>query len=518
MLYAFSGRANAEQPNVEEFRRVRLAAPDHSFTSVFSPSAPSRLMSIRIHAAWSAGAALLLTGSRFLLLAILARRLDAHALGLYAYAQWMVDIGFLVSSFGATGAASRYIAEFRSRPSRMRAFLRLWRIPAFLLPMVGAFVAVLGARFTGAEVTSAGLGAMMVWALFSGLWGMQTSVLTGLQRFDLVFLANLLASMVMLLGVAIMPIAPQDPSSPFLIMGAGCAVAFTVGFLPVQRLSRLGDADAEILEMGSIIRYCMNIWITALLWSLVWSRGEVPLVRHFLGDAQLANYTVALSLVGGAIAGVMLGVGGIAPQVTRLLGDDEVEEAVKLCRKVGDWQLILSGGAAAILIWLAPELLRWAFGPTYTSAVPALGLLAAGLPALSFSMHNHFLQIQTGARFNRDTTLLGLVVLGVASILLIPGFGIEGAALARVSTLWLLAVVSATIFSSRAKPTGVNLVGFSTVTLVTATSAMFVTLFPDTPVWIRMPLALTIPLVLGFIIRDADGGLVINTLVRKVMR
>ncbi|MBW8366833.1 MAG: oligosaccharide flippase family protein [Arenimonas sp.] len=475
-------------------------------------------MSIRIHAAWSAGAAILLTASRFALLAVLARRLDPHALGLFAYAQWMVDIGFLVASFGANGAATRFFAEYRSRPGLLQSFLRLWRLPSFLLPLAGALIAVLGAKLTGAEISSQGLGALSLWALFAGLWAMQTSVLTGLQRFDLVFLANFLAAVVMVLGSAFMPMTPHDPTSAFLIMGSGCAAAFMVGLLPVQRLYLSGAGWDERLDRASIIRYCINVWVTALLWSLVWSRGEVPLVRHFLGDAQLANYTVALSLVGGAIAGVMLGVGGIAPQVTRLLGDAKVPEAIRLCRTVGDWQLLLSGSAAALLIWLSPELLRVAFGPSYAAAGPVLALLAAGLPALSFSMHNHLLQIQTGARFNRNATLLGLAVLGVGALLLIPSFGIEGAAFARMSTLWLLALVSAIVFSSRAGPAGVNRLGFTTVMLVTAASACAVALLPALPLGIRMTVALAIPFGLAVMIRDADGRPAVQMMTRRALR
>ena len=475
-------------------------------------------MSIRIHIAWSSAAAVLLTGSRFVLLAILARRLDSHALGLYAYAQWMVDIGLLVASLGATGAASRYIAEYRSRPGLMQTFLRLWRIPSFLLPLLGSVIVVLGAKLTGAELDSEGLGTLMLWALFAGLWAMQTAVLIGLQRFDVIFLANLLAAAVMVLGAAYIPITSQDPSTVFLIMASGCAVAYMTGLLPIQRLRRSQAGTAERLDTASIIRYCTNVWITALLWSLLWSRGEFPLVRHFLGDAQLAYYTVALSLVGGAIAGVMLGLSGIAPQVTRYLGEAKLDEAVRLCRKVGDWQLLLSGGAAAVLIWLAPELLRIAFGPAFTTSASALSLLAAGLPALSFAMHNHMLQIQTDARFNRNTSLVGLTVLGVAAISLIPSFGIEGAAIARASTLSLLAVLSAVYFSTSVGSAGVNWTGFATVMFVTAGSAMAVVLFPAAPFWIRAMLALTIPLVYVFIIRDTDGRMVLNTMARKALQ
>ena len=472
-------------------------------------------MSIRAHAAWSAGAAVVLTGSRFLLLAVLARRLDPHALGLFAYTQWMVDIGFLVASFGAGGAASRYLAEYRSRPGLVKAFVRLWRLPSLVLPLLGAALALFGASITGAELDPTGQAALLSWALFAGLWAMQTAALTGLQRFDLVFLANLLAAAVMVLGAAVVPMASDDPAPALLVMATGCAAAFAVGLLPLRRLARSATDQIERLDTPTILRYCVNVWLTALLWSLVWSRGEVPLVRHFLGDAPLAMYSVALSLVGGAVAGVMLGVGGIAPQVTRLLGDGLKAEAVGVCRKVGDWQLLLSGSAAAVLIWLAPELLWLAFGPSYAPAVPALAVLAAGLPALSFSMHNHFLQIQTGARFNRDSTLLGLLALGIAAVLLIPRYGIEGAALARAAALWLLAAVSAAVFSLRAGPEGVNRLGLASVMIMTGASAGFVALMPTIPVGLRGGLAICIPVVLFMGIRGLDGHLAARAIFRS---
>lgn len=475
-------------------------------------------MSIRMHAVWSAGAAILLTASRFALLAILARRLDPHALGLFAYSQWMVDIGFLVASFGANGAATRFFAEYRSRQDLMLSFMRFWRLPSLLLPLVGALIAGLVARLTGAEIGPQGLGALLLWALFAGLWAMQTSVLTGLQRFDVIFLANLLAALVMVLGAAFVPMAAREPAPAFLIMASGCAAAFLVGLLPVQRMYLSAVGQGERLDRASIIRYCINVWVTALLWSLVWSRGEVPIVRHFLGDAQLANYTVALSLVGGAIAGVMLGVGGIAPQVTRLLGDAKLAEAVRLCRTVGDWQLLLSGSAAVLLIWLSPELVRLAFGPSYAAAVPVLALLAAGLPALSFSMHNHLLQIQTGARFNRNAMLLGLAALGAGALQLIPRFGTEGAAFARMSTLWLLALVSAIAFSSRAGSAGVNRLGFAAVMLVTAVSSGVVALGPVLPLGIRVTVALLSAIGLALIIRDEECRPAVQMITRRALR
>lgn len=468
-------------------------------------------MSVRPHALWSAGAAILLTTSRFALLAILARRLDQSTLGLFSYAQWLVDIGFLVATFGATGAASRYIAEYRSRPELLHAFVAAWRLPSLLLPMLGAVLAVSGGGITGAVLDQHGQAALLLWAIFSGMRAMQTSALTGMQRFDLVFMANLLAASVMIAGVAFIPIVPNDASRAFLIMAGSDAAGFAVGLLPVRRLSMGRANNAVRIDRSAITRYCLNMWITALLWSLVWSRGEVPLVRHLLGDAQLAKYSVALNLFGGAIAGIMLGVGGIAPQVTRYLGEDNMDQSVKLCRKVGDWQLVLSGSAAVILILLAPEFLHLAFGERYMAAAPTLSILAAALPALSFSMHNHLLQIQTGARFSRNTTLLGLVLLFGTALLMIPPFGIEGAAMARAGSLGILALVSMAIFSSRVGVSGVNRSGFAMIALTTAVTALLVLVLPEAPQTVRIIMAIAIPLAFAFLVRGLDGRAVIRS-------
>src|SRR2546430_5419651 len=81
-------------------------------------------MSILRHSAWSAAAAIVLTGSRFAVVAILARRLSQGALGQYAYAQWLVDICFLFCSLGVTGAISRFAAQYSHAPLLLSGLFR----------------------------------------------------------------------------------------------------------------------------------------------------------------------------------------------------------------------------------------------------------------------------------------------------------------------------------------------------------------------------------------------------------
>ena len=133
------------------------------------------MTSLKKHAVWSAGAAIVLTGSRFALAAVLARRLSPEAFGQYAYAQWLVDISFLLLTFGATGAVSRYAAEFRHDPVWVAGFLKVWRRYALLLPFGAGLVAVLGSYISQLALPPAGRACLAAWTVASGLWAMQTA-------------------------------------------------------------------------------------------------------------------------------------------------------------------------------------------------------------------------------------------------------------------------------------------------------------------------------------------------------
>src|SRR3954470_8651306 len=94
----------------------------------------------------AAAAAVVMSVSRILLMSALARRMPHEAFGQLAYAQWLVDMGVLVCSLGATASASRFLAEFSGNPPAAAAFLRRWARYAVFTPLAGAVAAILGAR------------------------------------------------------------------------------------------------------------------------------------------------------------------------------------------------------------------------------------------------------------------------------------------------------------------------------------------------------------------------------------
>jgi O-antigen/teichoic acid export membrane protein len=456
---------------------------------------------------WAAAAAITLTAARFALVAIVARRLSQVGFGRFAYAQWLVDVAFLVCSLGVTGVASRYVAEYRTRPERLAALLVRWRPFAFGLPILASGAMLLGAQISDLRPGLAASATLLLWAAANGLWAMQTAVLSGLQRFDLIFRANVLAAAIMLTGALMLPLHRDDIALLFALMALACAAAATVGIAATRHLVSGVVGSIEPDGWRRIREYAFNIWITALLWSLVWSRGEMPIVRGYLGDAGVAQYAAAMTLFGGAIQGVMLAVSGVAPQLTMLWGGGRRDEAVATARAVMDVQLLFCAAGALLLICLGPELISLAFGSAYRQASGPLSILAVGLLATSVSSHNHVLQIATDARFSRDIMLFGLVLLFGAAVLLTPLYGLVGSAIARAGTMLVLAVVSLVVVARRWGWQSIPGRNVLIVTIVVGVSAFAAAWEHRGAVVVRVILLSIALTVLALSVRDRHGRL-----------
>jgi O-antigen/teichoic acid export membrane protein len=381
--------------------------------------------------------AAIFTASRFVLLAIAARRLEPIGFGQFAYSQWLVDVVFLVTALGANGVAGRYFAEYTADPARSARLRRHWIRWAVVLPVVAAAITAIAALALHLFPSGGGYVVLALWAVSSGWWAMQTAALTGSQRFGRLLAANVAAAVVMV-GAALFAPAMGASVEVFLgVMALSSLVALALGIgLPLAPAPGSERRRGSDMPWSSIRRYALNVWVTALLWTLVWSRGELPVVRSFMGDAGVAQYAAALLIFFGAIQAVQLWVGGIAPHLTELLGSGRRAEAVALTRDLSDLQLLLCGLVAIAIAAVGPELMRLAFGASYGTSAESLTVLLVGLVTVSASLQSHLLQIATDAKFTRNVALFGLAVLYVVALLTVPSFGTVGAAVARVLTMW----------------------------------------------------------------------------------
>lgn len=475
-------------------------------------------MSLLRQSAWAVAAAVTLTGARFALAAILARRLSQVGFGQFAYAQWLVDLAFLLSSFGVTAAATRYVAEYRNRPDSLSAVMKRWWPLVFGLPILAGGVVLVGAFVSELHLNSMSMAWLSLWVLASSIWAMQTAALSGLQRFDLVFLANAIAAITLLTGSAFVPVTDGDMSWVFALMAGASAAASLVGISATRGLAGAHPTPLDTHTWRGIRNYALNMWATALLASLVWSRGEMPIVRAALGDAGVAQYAAALTLFGGAMQGAMLAVSAVAPQLTRLWGEGAQDQALSLTRRIMDAQLLLSGLVALALMGFSSFLMTMAFGPAYVDGSTSLVILSLALLATATSCHNHLLQIATDARFNRNTTLLALVLLLAMAYLFVGWFGLIGAALARAGTILSLSALALFFVHRRWGPTSFSKANLAWVLAVISLGAGLT--FPEVALHAsaRIGFAILGSGWLAFIVRGADGTAVSAAIVKGLMR
>ena len=277
-------------------------------------------MSLARQSLMAAVAAIVMSASRIAIVAVLARRLPAAAFGQFVYAQWLVDFAILLCSFGAPAAASRYAAEFAGDTARVGGFLRSWRWWAACSSLAGALTAAAGGWISGLHLGSSGLAVLFLWATAQSAWTAYTAALTGCQRFGAIAILNVVYAATIGVAVWAMPTTVSSVPALFGTMSVGAAVAATAGIVVVARHSTMSAATLDAGQWRSIRSYAGNMWMTALMTSLVWSRGEYPLVRALLGDEALARYAAPMTLFGAGIAAVMVAVAGATPYLTELWG------------------------------------------------------------------------------------------------------------------------------------------------------------------------------------------------------
>lgn len=466
-------------------------------------------MSLLRSSAWAASAALLLTLSRFALGAILARRLTQAAFGQFAYGQWLVDLSFLLCSLGATGAVSRYAAQYRHDPGLLAHFLRRWQPFAVGLPFIAALGVLMGAHFSGLEVTPVAFSLLAVWTLTNGLWAMQTAALMGLQRFDLIFRANAIVAVIVLVGASFLPWAKSDPTQVFALMAVASVCGAAVGASTTYQSSTRKHLTERRPPWRAIRGYAINIWFSALVASLVWSRGELPVVKTMLGDIAVAHYAAALTIFGGAVQGVMLGVGGVAPHLTRLWGEGKKVEAIELSRFIMDLQLAICGMGSMFVVCFGTWVVSLAFTDAYLDAAMPLSILCLGLISFVVSSQSQLLQLETDARFNRNTILLGAFVLYGLSYALIPTIGLLGAALARAGAMIALGIITILFAVRHWGWRSISTVNICIVFSIISISILVEHLLVVASIWPRILMFLIALFLLVVGVRDAGGKTVV---------
>jgi O-antigen/teichoic acid export membrane protein len=383
---------------------------------------------------------------------MLARLMPPAALGLFFFATSLVAVLSVMAAAGYPQAATRYLTRYHAmgRQRLGAAFARSARRDVAMLAIGFAVVAMAGASMAsdGRTAIAVGVAALAVPPLaLTLLFGAVANVR---RRFLLASLPEFLMRPAgMLLVVAALAWLEIVPSVPALL------AAFVVLCLGVTVIQAIGLGRSAFSRAGGTASPTRT---------RCWRAGAFPLVMLSLFTALFAD--IAIVAASPFMARGDLAVLAICLKISLLIGfviqvvhqtvmpavaeDIHCNRAACAMLRVRDANHVIAVAmlGATVLVALIGDRLLAVFEPTFAAAHHVLVILVASQAVRALAgPASQLLTVVGRQRYIIAACPLALVLLGVSNAVLIPRYGMTGAAVAILLTMsawsmalsWLLA-------------------------------------------------------------------------------
>ena len=257
------------------------------------------------------------------------------------------------------------------------------------------------------------------------------SIFQGLQQFrpfNLIAIASPLVFLAILIGLTI-----GGNQQIALLVGAQVISQLIVLFITIKLLSPLllGHDESNKKAENFIKKTLSYGWKADLsnILAFVNYKADIFIANLFLGPSAVGVYVIAVAiaeklwLISQAVSTVLL------PRLSQLTTEEEKRK--RLTPLVCRWVLITTFIAALVLAILGGYIISLIFGPHFDDALLPLWIL---LPGIVLTSASRILANDIAARgrpeLNMYTSLIVVIVNVVGNIVLIPTYGLPGAAAA----------------------------------------------------------------------------------------
>ncbi|WP_419914678.1 lipopolysaccharide biosynthesis protein [Hoeflea sp.] len=396
-------------------------------------------------------------GIAFLSQIFLARLMGQFEYGIFVFVWVMAIIVGNLSCFGFHTALIRFVPQYRAHDEIAK--VRGITLTARLFSIASAsFVALLGIAFVYSfgEILPAyyltplvigafllpmiALGDIMDGTARANSWIVQALTPTYLARPLLIPITMLAA---VLLGY-------EASAETALISALIATYASTIGQLTILgwRLRRRFEAGPKTIEFGYWIRIALPIFLVEGFYYLL-TNADVVMVGLFLPPEQVATYYAAaksMALVHFVFFAVKA---GMAPRFSALVAEDDSTELGRVATVAAYWTFWPTIAVGGIVLALGPFLLSL-FGPDFQAGYPVMFILFAGVAAKALIGPGEALLTMAGQQKICALIYLGVLVVNiVGNIILIPHFGINGAAAATMTAMLVETALLYTVIRSR---------------------------------------------------------------------
>ncbi|MDC7785233.1 polysaccharide biosynthesis C-terminal domain-containing protein [Rhodoplanes sp. TEM] len=381
---------------------------------------------------------------------VVARALGAEGSGVVSYAVWLVLMAVPVVDLGTSSAVVRYVSELRGRgeaDQARRISQHLLRVLTASVAAVAVIALATGLLLRGTPTTwivgtatgpaTAMLGPLIVAFVAAQAFGaFNLAYLRGLQDFGTIARLSLASFVLQIVGVT---------AGSLLFGVVGAVAGYAAGQVlsaaaAARRLSGSGGPPDDMVR-DRVRRFSRYAWAANITNALVWSRAEFFFLERAWGHEAVAMFAVALALTALASQGPLLLTTGVLSFFAEQHGRRE-ETALMNAMATGTRLLAALAFPACLgMAAVMPLLLPLVYGDAFTPAVPAAIILAcAAAVGVTSVMATNLVQAVERNDFVFFSSLFGAALALAAGLLLVPAFGVIGAAVSR--TVIQLAMVT----------------------------------------------------------------------------
>lgn len=400
-------------------------------------------------------------GLAFLLNTVVARMLGAEGAGLYFLSLSVTMIAAVIARRGLDNTLLRFIAvnasnkEWGQVAGVFALGMRMALISSALLTLLCFILAPWLAEYVfkkpdlGIPLRWMSLGIMsfslmmLLSECLKGLRQIRNAMLVSGVLYPLIGLV-LVWPLVTLLGV--------NGANAAYVLGTGGAAA--VGLMFWRRTMAKNAVPPSHFSREQLLASSQPLFAMSLLNGAVLPWAPLLLLGIW-GTTEETGIFGAASRLAMLLAFFLNAVNTVAaPKFATLYQQGEIEMLGLIARKSA-LLITLAASPLFILFFISGDWVMSIFGPSFSAGGGALGILAFGQAVNSFTGSVGFLLAMTGnERLVRDSALMGAITLVILAIVLIPLYGMIGAAIASAGGLIVDKCLASWFVWSRLKVVG----------------------------------------------------------------
>ncbi|MDI5890287.1 flippase [Halomonas rhizosphaerae] len=387
------------------------------------------------------------TGLAFLLAVLLARTLGPEGYGIYSFAFALVSLMAVPSQLGLPELMVRETAKAQAH--EQWGLLRgLWRWSSLTVWGFSSLIAL--AALTG------------IWLFGDGMGNAQRqTLLVSLLLIPLVALGNLRGAALKGLRRVVLGQLPESVLRPAILIGLTSAIWLLVGSItPMSAMGLHAIAAAVAFIIGAFLlwrarpqslgasptpQFQSRQWLSSALplamiagLQLINNQTDIIMLGIFRSPEEVGVYKVVVASAAFVTFGLQAVNAVVSPYFAKYYIEGDMmrfQTIVKLSTRAS---LVMGLPVASIFLLLGDQLLGVVFGEEYVAGYNALMIIIIGQVVNVCVGLVGTILVMTG---NEKSSLFALVVSSLVNVslnvLLIPFYGIQGAAIASVMTIML---------------------------------------------------------------------------------